>query len=223
LETIPVYFLFVIFAITLVNWIAAALEKRELYFASKPLVLIVLMLFYTQAGGLDQIRLPFLIALFFSLLGDIFLIPRSTRWFVAGMLAFLIAHLVYIWAFSHWPVSPGAALPVIAAGAILLAALTYLVLTKTKNKPEFKRMRFAFILYGSVLTTMTVVAVLCLWRPAWPKWSGALAALGGLFFFVSDSILGLEKMGKRLPATRLLVISTYHIAQMLIISSTLGL
>jgi len=219
----PTFFLFVICGITLINWIAAALEKRELYLASKPLVLIVLILFYSQIGGLDPIRLPFLIALFFSLLGDIFLIPRSTRWFVAGMVAFLIAHLVYIWAFSRWPVTSSVALLAIAMGLITLSALSYLVLTRTKNKPEFKRMRFVFILYGSALTTMTVVAVLCLWRPAWPKWAGALAALGGLFFFVSDSILGLEKMGKRLPATRLLVISTYHIAQMLIIFSTLGL
>jgi alkenylglycerophosphocholine/alkenylglycerophosphoethanolamine hydrolase len=219
----PIFFLFVICGITLINWVAAALEKRELYFASKPLVLIVLILFYTRVGGLDAIRLPFLIALFFSLLGDIFLIPRSTRWFVAGMVAFLVAHLVYIWAFSRWPVTSGVVLPVIAAGLIVLVLLATLVLTKTRNKPEFKRMRFIFILYGSALTAMAVVAALCLWRPTWPKWAGALAALGGLFFFVSDSILGLEKMGKRLPATRLLVISTYHIAQMLIIFSTLGL
>ena len=219
----PVFFLFVICGITLINWIAAAQERRELYLASKPLVLIVLIIFYIRMGGLDAQRLPFLIALFFSLLGDIFLIPRSKRWFIAGMVAFLIAHLLYVWAFSHWPVSQGAVFPAIAGGLIALSALTTLVLTKTKNKPEFKRMRFAFILYGSALTAMTVVAVLCLWRTAWPRWAGALAALGGLFFFVSDSILGLEKMGKRLPATRLLVISTYHIAQMLIISSTLGL
>ena len=70
---------------------------------------------------------------------------------------------------------------------------------------------------------MTVTALLSLWREGWPVASGAMAGLGGLFFFASDTILGLEKMGKRLPATRLLVISTYHIAQTLIVFSTLRL
>ncbi|MGB4595569.1 MAG: lysoplasmalogenase [Anaerolineaceae bacterium] len=219
----PIIYLVVISGVTLINWVAAGLENRKLYIASKPLVLIVLILFYIRMGGTDMQRLPFLIALVFSLLGDILLIPRSTRWFIAGMVAFLIAHLVYIWAFSRWPVTSGAVLPAIMVGIVVLSVLIVLVLTKTKNKPEFRRMRYAFILYGSVLTIMAVMAVLCLWRPAWPRWAGALAALGGLFFFASDSILGLEKMGKRLPATRLLVISTYHIAQMLIMFSTLGL
>ena len=219
----PFYYLFAIGAITLINWVAAAQERRELYAASKPLVMIVLIVFYLKLGGLEPQRLPFLVALSFSLLGDIFLIPRSNRWFIAGAIAFLIAHLVYIWAFSRWPVSAGLEMPAVLVGGAVIAVIVWMVLTKTKNKPEFKRIRFMFILYGSVLTVMTTIAVLCLWRPAWPRWAGTLAALGGLFFFVSDSILGLEKMGKRLPATRLLVISTYHIAQLLILFSTLGL
>lgn len=219
----PYYFLFVVSAIMLVNWVSAAMERRELYSASKPLVLILIGIFYLRLGGSDSQRLPFLIALFFSLLGDIFLISRSNRWFMAGMVAFLIAHLTYIWGFSRWPVAPQAILPVIVAACVVIVAMVILVRSRTKNKPEFRRMRFAFYLYSAVLTVMTVEAILCLWRPDWPQWSGFLAALGGLFFFASDSILGLEKMGKRFPATRLLVISTYHIAQMLIISSTLGL
>ena len=219
----PFYYLFVIGAITLINWVAAAQERRELYAASKPLVMIVLIVFYLKLGGLEPQRLPFLVALSFSLLGDIFLIPRSNRWFIAGAIAFLIAHLVYIWAFSRWPVSAGLEMPAVLVGGAVIAVVVWMVLTNTKNKPEFKRIRFMFILYGSVLTVMTTIAVLCLWRPVWPRWAGTLAALGGLFFFVSDSILGLEKMGKRLPATRLLVISTYHIAQLLILFSTLGL
>ena len=218
-----VLFLFALSGVALVNWIAAALEKRELYIASKPLVLIVLIAFFAKAGGLDAIRLPFLIALIFSLIGDIFLIPRSIRWFIAGMTAFLVAHLVYIWAFSRWEVDRRAIAPAILTALAVIAIMIYVVLSRTRNKPEFKHMRFAFILYSSVLVVMTVTALLSLWREGWPVASGAMAGLGGLFFFASDTILGLEKMGKRLPATRLLVISTYHIAQTLIVFSTLRL
>lgn len=219
----PVLFLFVLAGVALVNWTGAALEKRELYIASKPLVLIVLIALFAKVGGLDAVRLPFLIALVFSLMGDIFLIPRSTRWFIAGMAAFLIAHLVYIWAFSRWKVSQGAIAPAVLAALAVIAVMIYVVLSRTRNKAEFKHMRFAFILYSSVLVVMAFAALLCQWREGWPVASGAMAGLGGLFFFASDTILGLEKMGKRLPATRLLVISTYHIAQALIVFSTLQL
>jgi len=58
------------------NWYAAWMQKLRLYYATKPIVLIILIALFVLWGGLHPPALPFLVALGLSLLGDIFLIPK---------------------------------------------------------------------------------------------------------------------------------------------------
>lgn len=89
------YFTFITLA-SLVNWAAAWQGRMLLYYISKPLVIIFLIGLFLWQTPLTTSQLPFLLGLIFSLIGDVFLIPRSTRWFIAGMGAFSIAQLCYI-------------------------------------------------------------------------------------------------------------------------------
>ncbi len=83
--------------LTISNWVGAAGKKRGLYYTTKPLVIVALLLFFSQKGGLTlNAGLSFL-ALVFSLLGDVFLIPRAMRWFIAGIWAFLGSGSLSLW------------------------------------------------------------------------------------------------------------------------------
>jgi hypothetical protein len=76
------------------------LETRSLHHkASHPSVLI---LWFVQVGGLEGRLLWFGLGLVFSLAGDIFLMLPS-RFFIAGLIAFLLGHVFYIFGFDPIP------------------------------------------------------------------------------------------------------------------------
>ncbi len=99
---------------SLINWVSAWQMRMIPYYVTKPVVLLGLILLMVLRVPLTPERLPFLFGLVFSLLGDIFLIPRGTRWFLVGMGAFSVAQLMYIWGFNLSMVT----LPVLVVGLV---------------------------------------------------------------------------------------------------------
>jgi uncharacterized membrane protein YhhN len=144
----------------------------------------------------------------FSLLGDVVLMLPGERWFLAGLVSFLLAHLAYIAAFA-----PAARLA--SASLLRLApfALAGLVLFRVLA-PGMGKMRGPVAVYLAALATM---AWLAFERAAaigtWPAW---LAAVGAAFFLVSDGVLAYERFRRPFPAARLVVLITYWVAQWLI-------
>lgn len=100
--------------VSLVNWIAAWNTRMILYYITKPIVLLGLILYLVFRVPITSARLPFLIGLIFSLIGDIFLIPKGTRWFLAGVGAFSVTQVMYIWGFNL----SRAELPAMIVGAV---------------------------------------------------------------------------------------------------------
>lgn len=204
-----------------VNWVAAFLGKLKLYYISKPLVLMAMIAFFVSSGGYQGTRLPFLIALVLSLMGDVFLIPQRTRYFVAGMAAFALAHLAYIYGFSQWAVLCWLYIPAVIALLILALAFNYYIETRCAeaNLPRFQKRLFKA--YGVLVASMALVAWLCVARDGWCWMLAVMAGLGGSFFMISDLMIALGKLEKRIPRQRFWVIASYHTAQMLILSSAL--
>src|SRR5437016_14122422 len=94
----PALVAFGVFA--LLDWLAVSRRIRALEYVAKPATLLALLA-YAAFGHAS----PWLVAaLAFSLLGDIFLMLPADL-FLAGLAAFLIAHLAYIGAFVG-PVAP---------------------------------------------------------------------------------------------------------------------
>lgn len=209
--------------LTISNWFGAAGQKRHLYYTTKPLVLIALLLFFSNKGGLDPQRWPFFLGLVFSLLGDILLIPRATGWFIAGIWAFLLAQIAYIIGFNRYALELTALVIGLAIWLLVSLAWVRYVRARTEKYPEMKVARRSFIPYGVILLAMAASAVLCFWRPAWPALPAGLAAAGGLSFLLSDTLLAADRIGKRFPLARFWVISTYHIAQFLLVAAALNM
>ncbi len=207
--------------VTLANWIAIWRGNLAAYYITKPLVLLGLIVYFMLQGALSPVRFPFLLGLFFSLVGDILLIPRGTRWFVAGMAAFSLAQIFYIWGFNtNFPPTP-----VLVIGFIALLAgilVMYLTIDRFAATSELKKSFLPFLKgYGALVFAMAVSAMLCLARPGWSDLSAVLAGSGGLLFFVSDAMIGLDKLDRRLPKYKFWIILTYHLGQFLIVTAVL--
>ena len=199
------------------NWYAAWTQKLRLYYATKPVVLVILIALFIAWTRAQPPAVPFLIGLGLSLLGDIFLIPRSQRWFLAGLIAFFLAHVSYVYGFNAAPAPLLPTLLAAAAAGLLLGALFAYVIRKTGKKPELKPMRKVFLPYAAVLVLMAASAVLCLFRSAWPLPAAVMCASGGLLFLTSDLLHGADRMGKRIPHAKFWIIATYHLGQFLIV------
>ncbi len=182
------------------------------FYILKPLTTILILLIPILGRGEISLYGKFILAgLGFSLLGDIFLMLPGDR-FLAGLGAFLIAHLVYIIAFTagqrefFWI----PALPILGlAGGTVLLLYRYL-----------GKMRIPVYLYVAVISGMA-------WM-AWSRWMGEprleslLAAWGGVLFMISDLILALDRFKGKFKSARTLNLLTYYAAQWLIAISVLG-
>ena len=218
---LPWYAYLIIALLCAVNWAAAFFDNLKLYYISKPFVLIAMIAFFAHSEGLSALRLPFFIGLVFSLLGDVFLIPQRTRFFVTGMGAFAIAHLAYIYGYTQWRVSYWTYIPAFFALVVLVLAFNFYIETQCKEAslPRFQKRLFKA--YGVLVAGMALAGWLCLARVGWGRLPAVMAGLGGSFFMVSDFMIALGKLEKRISRQRFWVIVTYHIAQMLILSSVL--
>ena len=210
-------------AVSLVNWVSAWQLLMTPYYITKPFVLLGLILYLVLRVPLTPTRLPFLLGLVFSLLGDVFLIPKGTRWFLVGMGAFSITQLMYIWGFNISMPS----LPVMVVGvAVFLAGviLIHLVVNRFAESSSINKAILPYLKgYSTRILAMSISALLCLARPAWQDQAAAMAGIGGILFFLSDGMIGLDKLDRRLPKFRFWVIFTYHLAQFLIVAAVIQL
>ena len=187
----------------LLNTGAQLMDQRSLVYLFKPLAtlaLVAVVLANTRRSHYGTWIGTGLVA---ALAGDILLmLPQGL--FVPGLVAFLVAHLCFIRAFSidgagrRAPLLPG--IPVVAAA---IAVLVYLW-------PSLGPMRVPVACYVATITTMSWQAI--------ARWSvrrspdAALAALGSIFFLVSDSSLAINRFAAPFAGATLVVIGTYYAA-----------
>jgi uncharacterized membrane protein YhhN len=130
--------------------------------------------------------------------------------FIAGLISFLIAHLIYIYAFQAGRLFQFKLLPVFPL--ILYGVVIYGILL-----PGLNGMTIPVAFYVLVILAMA-------WR-AWDQWDqvrarwALLAFIGAVLFVISDSILALNRFGEPFGAARALTLSTYYGAQWLIANS----
>lgn len=210
---------FVFTAILIIDQFFVVLEMREARYVSKSLLMPVLMAYYWLSAGGAPIRSRQLIiaALFASWLGDVLLMfePFNSIFFLLGLSAFLIAHLFYIVYFEKWRREGHQRfrwtiiVPVLIFYALLLALLT----------PGLGAMLVPVWVYGAVICVMLALA----WQVQlqWKSRAGMLVATGASYFVVSDSVLAVNKFYTLIPMASVIVMFTYALAQMFIVSGAL--
>jgi uncharacterized membrane protein YhhN len=206
---------FIIVIIELLSLTLSALSS--FHNVAKPLILISLILFFYLKG--DQLtsrtRRLMLFALTFSLIGDVLIIFEdiSPNYFIGGLVAFLIAHSMYIMVFLDKRNSSQKPLFFITLLLIYVLGLFYIV------KGGLGSMLLPVIIYVFAILIMAITASLR--KGNVPTISYNLVLIGALLFVISDSFIAINKFYSAVPNEHILIMSTYALAQYCIVMGVL--
>jgi uncharacterized membrane protein YhhN len=189
---------------------SAAWQRVE--YVCKPATLAALVVAAATldpAAGADARRNWFVVALVFSLAGDVLLmLPREQ--FVGGLVAFLVGHLCYIAGF--WTDGPTATAFVGSAVGVTLA----IGILARRILPAVRPSEPALV--GPVAGYMVVIGVMVATAIAV---GNPLAAAGAVLFAGSDSMIARDRFVGEFPGAGVCIMVTYHLGQALLVLSLL--
>jgi uncharacterized membrane protein YhhN len=199
----------------LLNWSAVAREDHAVERITKPTFMLLLIglawSLFTAAPPSDAPQIvPLLTALGLSLLGDVCLLHATVVRFRLGLVAFLLAHIAYVWAILTVPGPTG--IP-----WLVLPTLVVILLLHGRYGRHVLRFagadRIPVFAYLLALVALSVVAAV---KGDWVVLVGCLA------FLVSDTILGHDRFVLERRWAPVAVVVTYHAAQVLIVLGLLA-
>lgn len=176
---------------------------------TKSSIMISLIGYYACAS--PSVDWLFFLALLLALMGDVFLLGES--YFLFGLSSFLLMQLLYAVCFNK---QRGQLNLLKGIGVLSIIGITVLLLFKLVPTLD-QQMKWPVIIYASAIGLMAITAIT---RTAQYE-SYFLVLLGVLSFLVSDAILGWSKFSDDIPLSGLLIMSTYILAQYLIVKGYL--
>jgi len=214
------FFSFSFFLLAIIVMSVRHLGLPDLENIFKPLLLPTLMLWFgfdQRAKGI-KINWIFILALFFSMLGDVFLMPLIDN-FILGLVFFLISHLIYISVFlkgNTQKIKPSLKQGLLFVFIIISIYFGLLIILM----PPIMELNSLVLLiavpiYATVLLAMVLSAFV--YSKVYFYQFGKFVLLGGIFFFVSDSILAINKFTLEMSLAPVLVMGTYTFAQWLLV------
>lgn len=200
--------------------VAIVISNFQLELVCKPLILLSLIGYYL--ASVETRSFVFIRALFFSWAGDVLLLftSRSEIFFITGLIAFLISHILFIQVYrqhrdsniQHELLGPQ---KVRYSFPIILAATGLIVILYNSLGP----LRIPVMAYALVLCVMVLTALFRYGRTNsqsfWMVFSGAL------LFMSSDSLLAINKFFSPVAGAGVLIMITYIGAQYLIVEGIL--
>lgn len=210
----------------LLDWLAVGYEWQKIKPVTKVLAM-AMVIFWTLSNvswSPDLLIFLLIIAQLFGLAGDIFLI-FSTRWFFAGLVSFLVGHLIYaslifidIFSYNNSSLYEQSFIYSIIVTFIFWGAILFAVYRFLKREHFIKHRKgqllwtlvqvYIWILSG--LTALTFLRIL-----VQSDFSALMLflPLGGVLFLVSDILLSYDRFIKPIQKGQLWVHITYHLAQ----------
>jgi uncharacterized membrane protein YhhN len=156
-------------------------------------------------------RKLFTVALLLSAAGDAFLGIDGERYFIPGLVSFLLTHVLYTTMFlrsSAAERAPVRGWRLIVAFIVALFAIWFVVTLW----PKLGALAIAVVIYTAVIVAMAMSSL---------RMAAVAIPLGALFFMTSDSLLSLEKFLWSERWVGPVVWATYAIAQLLIVYGVL--
>jgi len=205
-----------------VDWLAVAFDWRRLEYVAKPAAILALLVWLlTYPPIIPNTPLPwyddwFVAGLVFSLAGDV-LLMLPERFFLGGLVAFLLAHVAYIIGLNSGGfLLPGEVLLIVPVG-LAGGWLAWRVGQALKASGR-EKLRAPVAVYAAVISLMLVSALSTLFERRWPFGEAVLVAAGAALFFGSDALLAWNRFVAPVRGARLLVIMAYHLGQLLLIA-----
>lgn len=190
-------------------------------FYMKPILLPILMAAVIVSENFPTKKI-LLTALTFSWIGDIILLfaDKGELYFIFGLVAFLISHLVYIALFckqQNTRINDNKTLFWIG----VLAILAYFIFMINTLFPKLGPLKIPVLVYAIVITTMLFFAF-----KGSLKWlipANNYILIGAVVFVSSDSILAFNKFYAPITHASFYIMATYCLAQYLIVAGILKL
>jgi len=217
------FFKYIFWVPVVLNLVAVTIGSRALELVSKPLLMPLLALsvfILAKEHDIRDRRVKLIVlALLFGALGDTLLMAGGGGWFISGMFAFLIGHILYFSVLPFpWKVK---GLSGTILSLLLLAVLLTGVLTLAGRFPAEGVMGISVKVYAcafAFLIHASVIAAIDRRRPLY-----FLTALGFMVFAFSDTFVAIGAFTDlKIPYHGLIVMSTYMAAQMLVSLSLLA-
>lgn len=202
------------FVIVLLELITASVPHLEIahYIAKPAIVGSLIFAFFKFSGGLEKGLIPLMFgALIFSMLGDIVLmfVDNWSHAFSFGLIAFLIAHILYSFAFWKQRVKNKLSF------LILLPFLAYGIIIFFYLEDNLGPMKIPVCIYMLIIILMATLAFHR--KGSVSPLSFWLVFIGALFFIISDSLLAINKFANPLPLSNISIMATYALAQFCIV------
>ena len=216
--------IFLLFAILFAVLESLALWKYwlKLEYIAKPAVMISLFVWLFTSTGLNGALLWFGLGLILSLAGDVLLMLSLDRFFLFGLVAFLLAHLAYVIGFNI-------PLPEFSLWGIVFAVMVSLggarVIRRIVDALPSKgqaRMRMPIIVYSTVISIMLLSAMMKLMDLTWNANAALLVSGGAFLFYISDIILAWNKFVAPIQHGRIYNIAAYHLGQIMLIAGVIA-
>ena len=138
-----------------------------------------------------------------SWVGDVCLVSSDKRWFLVGLVAFLLGHVAYVAGFVLRGVEPA------LAGAALVVLLAPAAVVWRWLRARAGRLAKPVLAYISVITLMLATAV---GTYAFAPSAGLLA--GACLFYVSDLFVARERFVTQSPLNRWIGLPVYYAGQL---------
>jgi uncharacterized membrane protein YhhN len=216
---VTVAFLILTGVCALGDWIAVARHNERAEFVLKPLTLVLLFV-AACFGDLGDAKPWLLAALALGLVGDVALLfspdePRSADGeaadldpaFLAGLGAFLLGHLAYLAAFAAHGLHGWQA----TAGVLVVAGATGLAMPRVLRGAQREGGTALAAVVGVYATVLALMVVFAFGTAA------IATAIGAAVFLASDTTLAWNRFVQPLLRGPVIVIVTYHVAQLLIV------
>lgn len=213
-------FLVIFFILSIIEIFGEFKDNNKIIYALKPLLMPMLIFFYIfgvieATGAIFNINWLIIVALLGGMLGDIFLMLKNEeKWFLFGMIAFLINQIFYIIAFflstDYAAFNPW---------VLFLLGPTFLILVFAV--PRFLNksgdMKMPVLVYMAAILLMHIAALIRL--STIQNLASILIFIGSISFIFSDSGIAVNKWAGEFTNARLIIMTTYLMAQFYI---TLG-
>jgi uncharacterized membrane protein YhhN len=215
-----------VLAIAVLDWVAVAKGWKRVEIFAKPSTMVALFLLLVLTGLSVFQWIYFGLGILFSLAGDIFLMISyarfSNRWFLVGLVSFLLAHVAYIIGLNT-PLGNLSPIWMIGIGVILAitsARVLRRILAGVLEK-GLPRLVVPVMVYGTVITLMLLSAILTLYRSDWKPSASGLVSLGATLFYFSDIILAWNKFVNPIRNGRVINMAAYHLGQFALIAGAI--
>ena len=206
------YWLFLFLIDAFIELVSHIFGWNQVNFFTKPLLMPMLIGYCISRSEQDEsmIRKLVILALVASWIGDTVLMFQShgSIYFMLGLVAFLIAHILYIVSFTYLYSTASLSEKAI----IVLLFLVYTTSLVNFLWPGLGEMKIPVIVYAMVLTVMGALGVIK------NTINYPYITLGVVSFVVSDSILAFNKFLVDVPFSGVLIMGTYILAQLLIVT-----